>query len=176
MVVALGKWPLLLLTIAFGIASIYRYGPSREEPQWRWVSWGSALAALLWLATSILFSWYAGHFGNYDKTYGSLGAAVGLMTWMWLSFVVILVGPNSMLKWSIKPHATPQPAAPSRWAAEAHGWQTPAARRVPERGVRRQSANAKAYSSPTVCESGTGRNDSAARHFTRIDYPPFLDR
>jgi membrane protein len=90
--VALGKWPVLLVTIAFGIALIYRYGPSRKEPQWRWVSWGSALAALLWLATSILFSWYAGHFGNYDKTYGSLGAAVGLMTWMWLSFVVILIG------------------------------------------------------------------------------------
>jgi membrane protein len=90
--VALGKWPLLVVTMAFGIALIYRYGPSRKEPQWRWVSWGSALAALLWLVTSILFSWYAGHFGSYDKTYGSLGAAVGLMTWMWLSFVVILVG------------------------------------------------------------------------------------
>jgi membrane protein len=77
--VALGKWPLLVVTIAFGIALIYRYGPSRKEPQWRWVSWGSALAALLWLATSVLFSWYAGNFGNYDKTYGSLGAAVGLM-------------------------------------------------------------------------------------------------
>jgi membrane protein len=90
--ISLGKWPLLLGTIAFGIALIYRYGPSRKEPQWRWVSWGSALAALLWLVTSILFSWYAGHFGSYDKTYGSLGAAVGLMTWMWLSFMVILVG------------------------------------------------------------------------------------
>ena len=90
--VALGKWPLLLVTIAFGIALIYRYGPSRKEPQWRWVSWGSALAALLWLVMSFLFSWYASNFGNYDKTYGSLGAAVGLMTWMWLSFVVILIG------------------------------------------------------------------------------------
>jgi membrane protein len=90
--VALGKWPLLLVTIAFGIALIYRYGPSRKAPQWRWVSWGSALAAVLWLATSVLISWYAGNFGNYDKTYGSLGAAVGLMTWMWLSFVVILIG------------------------------------------------------------------------------------
>ena len=90
--IALGKWPLLLVTIAFGIALIYRYGPSRKEPQWRWVSWGSASAALLWVMTSILFSWYAGNFGSYDKTYGSLGAAVGLMTWMWLSFVVILIG------------------------------------------------------------------------------------
>jgi membrane protein len=90
--VALGKWPLLLVTIAFGIALIYRYGPTRTEPQWRWVSWGSALAGLLWLVMSFLFSWYASNFGNYDKTYGSLGAAVGLMTWMWLSFVVILIG------------------------------------------------------------------------------------
>ena len=90
--VALGKWPVLLVTIAVGIALIYRYGPSRKEPQWRWVSWGSALAALLWLVMSFLFSWYASSFGNYDKTYGSLGAAVGLMTWMWLSFVVILIG------------------------------------------------------------------------------------
>ena len=48
--VALGKWPLLVIAIAFGIALIYRYGPSRKEPQWRWVTWGSALAALLWLA------------------------------------------------------------------------------------------------------------------------------
>ena len=53
---------------------------------------GQRIGGIVWLATSILCSWYAGHFGNYDKTYGSLGAAVGLMTWMWLSFVVILVG------------------------------------------------------------------------------------
>jgi membrane protein len=90
--IAIGKWPLLLVVIAFGIALIYRYGPSREEPQWRWVSWGSALAAVLWLVTSLLFSWYASHFGSYNKTYGSLGGAIGFMTWMWISFVVILIG------------------------------------------------------------------------------------
>jgi len=71
---------------------IYRFGPSREEPQWRWVTWGSAAAAVLWLVMSILFSWYAANFGSYNKTYGSLGAAIGFMTWMWLSFVVILIG------------------------------------------------------------------------------------
>ena len=90
--IAIGKWPLLLVVIAFGIALIYRYGPSREEPQWRWVTWGSALAAALWLVTSLLFSWYASHFGSYNKTYGSLGGAIGFMTWMWISFVVILIG------------------------------------------------------------------------------------
>jgi membrane protein len=68
------------------------YGPSREEPQWRWVTWGSALAAVAWLVMSLLFSWYAANFGSYDKTYGSLGAAIGFMTGMWLSSAVILLG------------------------------------------------------------------------------------
>jgi membrane protein len=90
--VELGKWPLLLIGVAFGIAFLYCYGPSREKPQWRWVTWGSAAAAIAWLVMSLLFSWYSTNFGSYDKTYGSLGAAIGFMTWMWLSSTVILVG------------------------------------------------------------------------------------
>ena len=64
----------------------------RAEPTWRWISWGSALAALLWLVASVLFSWYAANFGSYNKTYGSLGAVIGFMVWIWLSTVVILLG------------------------------------------------------------------------------------
>jgi membrane protein len=90
--VALGKWPILLIGVALAISLIYRYGPSREEPQWRWVTWGSAVAAIAWLAMSILFSWYAANLGSYNKTYGSLGAVIGFMTWIWLSSVVILLG------------------------------------------------------------------------------------
>jgi membrane protein len=90
--VALAKWPLLLFAIALADAMIYRYGPSREKPQWRWISWGSAFATISWLAVSLLFSWYAANFGSYNKTYGSLGAAIGFMTWIWLSFIVILLG------------------------------------------------------------------------------------
>jgi len=71
---------------------IYRYGPSRSEAQWRWITWGSAFAALAWLVVSILFSWYAGHYGSYNKTYGSLGAVVGFMVWIWLSTAAILIG------------------------------------------------------------------------------------
>jgi membrane protein len=56
------------------------------------VTWGSAIAAIAWLIMSLLFSWYSANFGSYDKTYGSLGAAIGFMTWMWLSSTVILVG------------------------------------------------------------------------------------
>jgi membrane protein len=90
--VELGKWPVLLLAVALAVAMMYRYGPSREKAQWRWLSWGSAFAAIAWLVVSVLFSWYAANFGSYNKTYGSLGAVVGLMTWMWLSSIVILLG------------------------------------------------------------------------------------
>jgi membrane protein len=91
-IVNLARWPVLLAIVAFALACIYRYGPSQAEPRWRWISWGSAFAALAWLGVSGLFSWYAANFGNFNKTYGSLGAVVGFMTWMWLSITVILIG------------------------------------------------------------------------------------
>ena len=89
---ALLRWPLLLVIVITGLSVLYRFGPSREHPQWRWVTWGSTMAAFGWLAVSLLFSWYVGAFAHYDRTYGSLGAVVGFMTWMWLSVTVILLG------------------------------------------------------------------------------------
>src|SRR5215204_1053878 len=86
------RWPLLFVAVALGIALIYRYGPSRTKAKWRWITWGSGFASLVWIAASILFSWYAANFGSYNKTYGSLGAAIGFMTWIWLSTIVILMG------------------------------------------------------------------------------------
>ena len=91
-VVSMARWPVLFLVVTFALALIYRYGPSREKPQWRWISWGSALAAAVWLGASILFSWYAANFGSYNKTYGSLGAVIGFMIWIWLSTIVVLIG------------------------------------------------------------------------------------
>lgn len=88
----IGRWPLLLLVASFFIGIIYRFGPSLDQPKWRWISPGSILAAVLWLVASLLFSWYAENFGSYNKTYGSLGAAIGFMTWLWLSTIVILLG------------------------------------------------------------------------------------
>lgn len=88
----IGRWPAMYLILTFALAVIYRYGPSREAPRWRWITWGSAMAALAWLAVSGLFSWYAANFGNFNATYGSLGAIVGFMTWLWISAIVILLG------------------------------------------------------------------------------------
>ena len=91
-IVRYARWPALLVIASLMIAVIYRFGPSRVQPQWRWISPGSIFAAVTWIAASLLFSWYTAHFGSYNKTYGSLGAAVGFMTWIWISTIVILIG------------------------------------------------------------------------------------
>jgi membrane protein len=89
---AILRWPALLAVVTCWLALVYRYGPSRREAKWRWVMWGSWAAALLWIGCSMLFSWYVASFDSYNRVYGSLGAGVGFMTWMWLSVVVVLMG------------------------------------------------------------------------------------
>ena len=86
------RWPVLLVLVIIGLALIYRFGPSRRKARWQWLSVGSAFAAVAWLGTSALLSWYLGNFAHYDATYGSLGAAIGMMMWMWISSIVILFG------------------------------------------------------------------------------------
>jgi membrane protein len=88
----IARWPLMLVLVTLALACIYRYGPSRDQPKWRWITWGSAFAAFAWLGFSAIFSFYAAKFGSFNKTYGSLGAVIGFMTWMWLSIAVILIG------------------------------------------------------------------------------------
>ncbi len=86
------RWPLLLALAMTSLAVLYRYAPSREEPKWRWVTWGAVLATLLWVGGSALFSLYVSHFGNYNKTYGSLGAIVVVLLWLYLTGFAILLG------------------------------------------------------------------------------------
>jgi membrane protein len=69
------RWPMLLTLIIVGLSVLYRFGPSRRESRWQWISVGSVAAAIAWLAASALLSWYLAHFADYDATYGSLGAA-----------------------------------------------------------------------------------------------------
>ena len=92
LLVRIARWPAMFVSLALALTCIYRFGPSRETPRWRWITWGSAAAAIFWLIASVLFSWYAANFGTFNETYGSLGAAIGFMTWLWISAIVILLG------------------------------------------------------------------------------------
>ncbi len=90
--IAAARWPVLLLILMLFLAVVYRFGPSRNGARWQWVSWGSGFASVTWLVASLGFSYYVANFGNYNKTYGSLGAAVGFMTWIWISSMIVLLG------------------------------------------------------------------------------------
>ena len=92
LVISVGRWPVLLVFVALVLALVYRFGPNRRHVRWRWITWGSAIASVAWLIASFAFSWYAANFGSYNKTYGSLGAVVGFMVWMWISVIMVLMG------------------------------------------------------------------------------------
>ena len=87
-----GRWPALVLLLVTFISTLYRFGPCRRHAKWTWLTPGSVVAAILWLGGSYLLSLYLENFANYDAVYGTLGAAVGLMMWLWLSAIAVLFG------------------------------------------------------------------------------------
>ena len=106
-----GRWPALALLTLLGLAVLYRFAPSHRTPQWHWISPGSVFATLTWLAGSALLSYYLANFADYDATYGSLGAAIGLMIWMWMTTIVVLLGAE--LNVAIEHHAGAGPRDPA---------------------------------------------------------------
>lgn len=90
--IAIGRWPLLIAAIWLGISLIYLYGPSRTNAKWRWLNWGAVIATIVWIAASATFSFYLQNFADYNATYGSLGAVIGLMMWTWISVIILIVG------------------------------------------------------------------------------------
>ena len=86
------RWPAFLVLATVLLSVVYRYGPCRGDPHWRWITPGGVFAASGWLLMSNLFSWYVANFGHYNHTYGSLGAIVGFLTWIWISMMVVLLG------------------------------------------------------------------------------------
>jgi membrane protein len=77
---------------AAAAATVYRFGPDRDEPKWTWLTPGSVFTALLWLVVTLGFGFYVAHFGSYDATYGTLGGAIVLLTWLYLSAYILLLG------------------------------------------------------------------------------------
>lgn len=86
------RWPVLFCLAVMGLEILYYFGPSLKRPKWQWMSWGSFIATILWLACSSFFSLFVSNFGNYNETYGSLGAVAVLLLWFWLSAMMILFG------------------------------------------------------------------------------------
>jgi membrane protein len=115
LLLSVARWPILLAAVTFMLAMIYRFGPSRARAKWRWVSWGSGVAAVVWVLASAGFSWYAANFGTFNRTYGSLGAAVGFMTWIWISTIILLIGAelNAEMERQTEADPTAGPATPA---------------------------------------------------------------
>ncbi|AFL50555.1 membrane protein [Sinorhizobium fredii] len=88
----IARWPVLLLLIGAAIALVYRYGPDRDPPKLRWLTWGAAFSTLCWFPASLLFSFYIDNFADYNATYGAMGALIGFMLWIWVSTMIIIIG------------------------------------------------------------------------------------
>jgi len=86
------RWLALPMLAMAMISLLYRFGPDRAPAQLRWITPGALVATAGWAAMSLLFSWYVADFGSYNRTYGSLGAIVGFLTWIWLSLMVLMFG------------------------------------------------------------------------------------
>jgi membrane protein len=87
------RWAVLWLIAVVGLSLVYRFAPDRRPAQWRWLNWGAAIAATLWLAGSLLFAVYVRKFGSsYGETYGALGGVVVMLLWLYLSAYLVILG------------------------------------------------------------------------------------
>lgn len=109
-VITLVRWPVLAALAFAMLAIVYRYARARASRKWQWISWGAAVATVLWLIGSIAFAYYVSEVGSYDKTYGSLGGVIVLLLWFYMTAYVILIGAE--LNAEAERQATPQSAGP----------------------------------------------------------------
>jgi membrane protein len=86
------RWPMLAALAFVWLATLYRLAPNRKRPAWDFLRAGTIAASLLWLAGSAAFSFYAAHFGSYDRTYGSLGAVAIMLVWLYVTAYITLAG------------------------------------------------------------------------------------
>jgi membrane protein len=108
------QWPLLVAVVMLGLAVLYRYALDRDRPQWRWVSAGAITATTLWIIASLAVTIYVANFNSYDTTYRSLGGVIILLTWLYLSAFVVLLGAaiNAQSEKQTRTDSTDGPPAP----------------------------------------------------------------
>ena len=88
----IAKWPVIIVIVSLMIAGLYHIAPNVKQPKFRWFTLGGFLALLLWVLASVAFGFYVANFGSYNKTYGSLGAVISFLIWLWITNNVILFG------------------------------------------------------------------------------------
>ncbi|QBQ56606.1 YihY/virulence factor BrkB family protein [Nitrosococcus wardiae] len=175
--ISLLRWPLLALFAMAGLAGVYRYGPSRSQPQWHWVNWGAVLATVLWVIASFGFSFYVSHFGSYNETYGSLGAVVIFLMWLFITAFIVLLGAelNAEMEHQTQVDTTegePQPMGQRRaYVADTVGGspgheasERSATRAQYDRAEQRAEAKSSRQSQPTRRE--TPQKPSAEAYFS----------
>nr|WP_321443322.1 YihY/virulence factor BrkB family protein [uncultured Cohaesibacter sp.] len=117
------SWILMAILVVTGLSIIYRFGPSRTEAKWQWLTTGAVTACVLWLIASIGFSIYVSNFGSYNETFGSMAGAIILLMWLWISTFIILMGAefNAEIEAQTKLDSTIGPDKPmgSRGATKA---------------------------------------------------------
>lgn len=91
-VAAIFGWVAVAVGGLLGLAVLYRYAPDRDDPEWEWITPGAVVAMLGWLVVSFGFRFYVSRFGSYNETYGALGSVVVMLTWLYLSAVVVVLG------------------------------------------------------------------------------------
>lgn len=108
------RWVLLWSFAVLGFSLAYRYAPDRQAPKWRWVTWGSAIAATVWILGSLGFAAYVQNFGSYGKTYGALGGVIVLLMWFYLMGFTIVLGAeiNAEMEHQTAVDTTEGPPAP----------------------------------------------------------------
>jgi membrane protein len=128
------RWPVLVGGFMLALGVVYRYGPSRDDAQWRWVSWGAVTAAVLWLIGSGAFALYVSKFAGYDKTYGPLGTVVVFMLWLFITAFVVLIGAElnaEMERQTVKDTTKGQPEPLGERGAQAADTLGPAREKMP---------------------------------------------
>ncbi len=87
-----GKFPVLLVVVMLMLAVLYFASPNAKLPGFKWISPGSIVAVVIWVLASVAFAFYVANFGNYQKTYGTLGGVISFLVWMWITNLAVLFG------------------------------------------------------------------------------------
>ncbi len=131
------RWGIAIAVIFAGIGMVYRYGPNRSGISIGWVTPGAVFSVTSWAAVSVAFSYYVSHFGNYNEVYGSIGAVIAMLVWLWISTFLVLIGAS--LNAELEKRATPG--------------------RISLRRSRRRRSGERADGLPADDTPGTGRGE-----------------